>query len=116
MKRVVLLWLVISMMLSLGCGTKEEAEKPDVAVKQDAQKSTKTPTVAPRPYPKKGWKPGEELKMERTAMVDAVTGEKIESGDIPYTYDYKGTTYFFKTEENLEAFKKDPAKYIPAPE
>ena len=35
-------------------------------------------------------------------------------GNGNYVVDYKGTTYLFTSENNMEAFKKNPEKYLPA--
>jgi YHS domain-containing protein len=111
MRRTLLICLVIAVALSLGCGKREEKQDAQVAAKADAQQTKKIATPAERPYPKEA-APGEKTSSGKSLIVDAVTGEKILSGEIPYSYAYKGITYFFKTEENLELFKKDPEKYI----
>ena len=113
MKKSLLLFLVIAVALSFGCGKKEEAQKADVAVKEEAQKTEKVFTPAERPYPRKA-EPGEKLTRQKIIIVDAVTGENILRGETPYSYLYKGKTYLFKTEENLKLFKKSPEKYISA--
>jgi YHS domain-containing protein len=111
MKKSLLLFLVIAVALSFGCGKKEEAQKADAAVKEKAQKTEKVFTPAERPYPRKA-EPGEKLSPQKVILVDAVTGENFLSGETPYSYLYKGKTYLFKTEENLKLFKQDPQKYI----
>ena len=35
-------------------------------------------------------------------------------GDSKISFDYRGVTYYFTTQENMETFKKSPAKYEPA--
>lgn len=110
MRKALLLCIVVAIALSFGCGKKEEARETDVAVNEKAEKVEKELTPAGRPYPK--GKPGESVPAKKELIIDAVTGEKILSGELPYTYEYKGKTYFFKTEENLNLFKQDPLKYI----
>jgi YHS domain-containing protein len=39
---------------------------------------------------------------------------KPAKGDTKFSWDYKGVTYYFVNEANLEAFKKSPAKFEPA--
>ncbi len=107
MKKSLLLILVIAVALSFGCGKKEEAQETEVAVKEDTQKTEKILTPGETPGAVKGG-----TRRDKPMIVDAVTGEKILSGEIPYSYLYKGKTYFFKTEENLALFKQDPQKYI----
>jgi len=107
MRKSLLLLLVIAVALSFGCGEKEEAQETDVAVKEEAQKTEKVLTPGETPGAEK-----DGTRRDKPMIVDAVTGEKILSGEIPYTYLYKGKTYFFKTEENLTLFKQDPQKYI----
>ncbi len=111
MRRSLFLFLVIAVALSSGCGNKEEVQKTDVAVKEDVQKTEKV--LTPGETSNVG-KDGTVRKTtpEKSMLVDAVTGEKILSGEIPYSYLYKGKTYSFKTEENLNLFKQDPEKYI----
>lgn len=111
MKKSLLLFLVIAVALSFGCGKKEEAQKTDVAVKEEAQKTEKILTPGETPGAEKDgtiWK----TTPEKGLIVDAVTGENILGGEVPYSYLYKGKTYSFKTEENLKLFKQDPQKYI----
>jgi YHS domain-containing protein len=114
MKKALLLCIVVVMALSSGCGNKEEAQETEVAVEEKAEKVEKELTPGEMPYEK--GKPGEGMIAKKEIIVDAVTGEKILSGELPYTYEYKGKTYFFKTEENLNLFKQDPLKYIDEPE
>ena len=107
MKNSLLLFLVAAVALSFGCGKKEEAQKTDVAAKEKVQSTKKVLTPGETPEAAK-----DGTSREKAMVVDAVTGEKIMSGDIPYSYLYKDKTYVFKTEENLLLFKKDPQKYI----
>lgn len=111
MKKSLLLFLVIAVALSFGCGKKEEAQKTDVAVKEEVQKTEKILTPGETPGAVKDGTP-RKTTPEKGLIVDAVTGERIMSGEIPYSYLYKGNTYVFKTEENLKLFKQDPQKYI----
>lgn len=111
MKKSLLLFLVIALALSFGCGKKEEAQKTDVAVKEEAQKTEKVFTPGERPEKDKDGSIRKSTK-EMVKLVDAVTGENILSGEIPYSYLYKDKIYTFKTEENLELFKNNPEKYI----
>ena len=111
MKNSLLLFLVATVALSFGCGKKEEAQKTDVAVKEKVQSTKKVLTPGETPGAAKDGT-SRKSTMEKAMIVDAVTGEKILSGDIPYSYLYKDKTYVFKTEENLLLFKKDPQKYI----
>jgi YHS domain-containing protein len=113
MKKSLLLLLVIAVALSFGCGKKEEAQKADVAGKEEVKKTEKVFT------PGEGRRVDRDstnLKTSREAIravpIDEVTGEVITEDYIPYSYQYNGKTYFFKTEENLILFKQDPEKYI----
>ena len=45
--------------------------------------------------------------------VSYFTGKPLR-GDSKISFDYRGVTYYFATAENLETFKKSPAKYEPA--
>ena len=113
MKRSLLLFLVIAVALSFGCGKKEEAQKTDVAVKEEVQKTEKVFTLGKTREVDEDSALGEPAR-KMVKLVDAVTGENILSGEIPYSYLYKGQTYFFKTEKNLSLFKQDPEKYVSA--
>ena len=41
------------------------------------------------------------------------TESKPVKGDKQYAYDYKGATWRFSSQQNLEMFKKDPDRYAP---
>ena len=40
--------------------------------------------------------------------------KKPAKGNAKFSYDYKGITYYFSSDANLQEFKKSPAKYEPA--
>ncbi|EAH6258919.1 DUF2318 domain-containing protein, partial [Campylobacter coli] len=43
---------------------------------------------------------------------DPVSKDKIINTQAPFSYSYKGITYYFSNEKNYEEFKKDPMKYV----
>lgn len=89
MKVFLVLSLILMLALPLGC-SKNEKEKGE-SVKQEA--------------PKSGMK---------ASLVDPVSNEPVDIISSPYYYVYKDVEYHFNSEENMEAFKKDPEKYLKA--
>ncbi len=43
---------------------------------------------------------------------DPVCGMSVKTADAKYTYDYKGTTYYFCSQGCRDSFSKDPEKYL----
>ena len=89
MKKILILCLVLLLVLPIGCGKKEKEAETEEAVGQEIPRSN-----------------------VKVVMIDPVSNEPIGADEIPLTYVYQGKTYFFKTEENKELFKKNPEKYI----
>ena len=63
-------------------------------------------------------KPAEVMSVENIAIdgydpVAYVTSEKAYKADGTYQTTYKDATWFFETEENLQAFSANPEPYIP---
>lgn len=52
-----------------------------------------------------------QQKAEETAK-DPVCGMSVKIADAKYSYDYKGTTYYFCSEGCKTAFAKEPDKYL----
>lgn len=52
-----------------------------------------------------------QQKAEDTAK-DPVCGMSVKIAGAKYTYDYKGTTYYFCSESCQDAFSKEPDKYL----
>lgn len=47
-------------------------------------------------------------------LVTYATAQSPLKGDEQFVFDYGGKTFQFATRENLEAFKREPEKYLPA--
>lgn len=63
--------------------------------------------------------PAAVMSVEKIALdgYDAVayfSSAKAVKADRRYSYAYEGVTWYFETAENLETFKTEPRKYIPA--
>jgi YHS domain-containing protein len=100
MNRVWILGLVLVIAISFGCGKKEEAGETETA----ARKQPKMESSVDRPAMKSA--------RDRTPMFDPISKETISKADTLYKYVYESKTYYFKSSENLETFKKNPEKYI----
>jgi YHS domain-containing protein len=89
MRTILVICLALIIALSFGCSKKkEEAPKTETAT-QAAKPGMVSPTY------------------------DVVSKEEVDVATSPYSYEYNGVLYFFTSAENMEAFKADPAKYIP---
>jgi YHS domain-containing protein len=55
----------------------------------------------------------EQVALEGYDPVAYFVSNEAYKADGSYTYSYEGLTWNFKTSDNLESFKADPAKYIP---
>jgi YHS domain-containing protein len=103
MRNMLLLCIILALVLSLGCGKKEETAQTE---KTESVQQEKPKVVARAPLPER------HDFDEKFPLIDPVTKEKLTSEETPYTYVYKKRIYFFKTEENLKIFKENPEKYI----
>ena len=109
MKMTLLICIMLALVVSMGCGKKEEPATTDQTEQADQAKTAvkeKPAVVARTPKSERT-----DFK-EKFPLIDPVTKEKLTSGETPYTFVYKKKLYFFKTEENLKLFKEDPEKYI----
>lgn len=46
------------------------------------------------------------------AVVCPFCGLKIRKSEVASTYEYNGKTYYFCTEDHMEAFKRNPETYL----
>ena len=53
-------------------------------------------------------------KVVSKEVIDPVNGAKLLNTEAIYRYEFNGKTYFFSTQENYEAFTKEPEKYAPS--
>ncbi len=110
MRKTLLLCIMLALVVSLGCGKKEEpaenAGQTEQAEQSESITREKPAVVARTPESERT-----DFK-EKFPLIDPVTKEKLTSGETPYTFVYKKKIYFFKTEENLKLFKENPEKYI----
>ncbi|KAA6227831.1 DUF2318 domain-containing protein [Campylobacter sp. LR291e] len=51
-------------------------------------------------------------EIKEIEVSDPVSKEKLINLKAPYSYSYKGITYYFTNEKNYELFKEDPAKFV----
>ena len=89
MKRLVVILLIFVMVVSVGCGGGQKAEKKSDAKKREVSKSGMV-----------------------TSMIDPVDKQPVDVLTAKYSYVYKDIEYLFNTEEHMKAFKKDPEKYL----
>lgn len=88
MKKAMILFLLLALVASFSC-SKEEEPRKDRAVKRELGKSSKV-----------GF------------LIDPVSKNPVDVTTSPYTYVYKEIEYNFESKENMEAFIKNPEKYI----
>ncbi len=107
MRKTLILCIMMALVVSLGCGKKEEpAEKTEQTEQTKSIVREKPAVTAKAP------ETGRTDFDEKFQLIDPVTKEKLMDGETPYTFVYKKRIYFFKTEENLKLFKENPEKYI----
>ncbi len=53
-------------------------------------------------------------KVVSKEVIDPVNGAKLLNTEAIYRYEFNGKTYFFSSQENYEAFTKEPEKYAPS--
>ncbi len=87
MKRVLAAILVIMLAFTLGC-SKNDKDKRQENIPEKARSGMKA------------------------SLIDQVSKEPVDIAKTPYVYVYGDVEYYFKTKENMEAFKKDPEKYL----
>ncbi len=51
-------------------------------------------------------------QIKEIEVQDPVSKTKIINTQAPFSYSYKGITYYFSNQNNYEEFKKDPTKYV----
>ena len=51
-------------------------------------------------------------KIVSKEVIDPVNGAKLLNTDALFRYEFNGRTYFFKSQENYDAFVKEPEKYV----
>ncbi len=86
MKRVLVVFLVALMVASVGCGKKQEEQKTDSQT--------------------------EVKRVKGGYLIDPVDKQMIDVENSQYSYVYKEIEYKFNSKENMEAFMKDPEKYL----
>lgn len=86
MKRILLISLALIVAVSFGCG-KNEAEP-----EKSFQKETK--------------------KVSGGSLIDPVDKQPVNISESKYSYIYNNLEYNFNSKENMEAFMKDPEKYL----
>jgi len=109
MRKALFLCIMLGLVMSLGCGKKEEPAQTEQTEQTEQTKSVvreKPAVVAKAP------ESGRTDFKEKFPLIDPVTKEKLTDGETPYTFVYKKKIYFFKTAENLKLFKENPEKYI----
>jgi YHS domain-containing protein len=97
--KVLILCVTLIVALSIGCSkdaSKEEAKK------EETQQTGMT-------KPEKG----SPVKVARmSSLIDPVSGNAVDVNNVPYNYTYNDIRFHFESKENMEAFKKDPEKYL----
>ncbi len=93
MRKILLIALALAMVLAMGCGKKEPAEKPAGGT---------------------GSKAGTHGKVRVISLCDPVDSSAVDVKNAPtrYFHVYNGVEYNFSSKENMEAFIKDPEKYV----
>ncbi|HSG28770.1 MAG TPA: YHS domain-containing protein [Candidatus Krumholzibacterium sp.] len=86
MKRFMFLLLAVALVSSVGCGQNSEEQSTDF--QQEAKKVT------------------------GGSLIDPVDGKPVDITVSKYSYIYDSREYNFNSKENMEAFIKDPAKYL----
>ncbi len=51
-------------------------------------------------------------QIKEIEVQDPVSKTKVINTQAPFSYSYKGITYYFSNQNNYEEFKKDPTKYV----
>ena len=82
MKKFTAWCLVLALVVTLGCGKKEQETRKPVS------------------------------KAKRMSLVDPVSRNKIDPEKSEFYYVYEETEYIFENKENMEAFIQDPEKYL----
>jgi len=93
MRTILVLCLVFFVAFSFGCSKKKE-ETPKPETSQPPSRS--------------------ELIGKPILLIDPVSREEIEPVTAQFSYEYNGSVYYFTSNENMEAFKADPEKYLAA--
>jgi len=93
---------VLAVALLPGCKRKADIAQPlkEVSGVQASQGSQDTRLKPHAPAD------GEE------SFIDPFCGLKLRKSESAGSFDYKGVTYYFCTEDHLKAFKEDPEKYL----
>lgn len=86
MKRIIFLLLAVVLVAAVGCG-------------QDSEESSEN-------YQR------EASKVKGGSLIDPVDNQPVDITVSKYSYIYNDMEYNFNSKENMEAFVKDPAKYI----
>jgi YHS domain-containing protein len=85
MRRTLVICLALLIAFTAGCAKKEAEQK-------DFQKDTK--------------------KVAGGSLVDPVDKQPVDISTSKYSYIYKDIEYNFNSKDNMEAFMKDPEKYL----
>ena len=72
-----------------------------------------TPVMAGKDLIYSHWSKGAIKGVDVVAYFDLKPGEKAVKGSKDFTYEYKGATWRFASQENLDKFKADPEAYVP---
>ena len=86
MKRLLIVFMAVLIVASIGCGNKQEEQT--VETETEVQKA------------KVGY------------LLDPVDNTRVDLASSEYSYVYKETRYTFNSKENMEAFMADPEKYL----
>jgi YHS domain-containing protein len=89
MRKIVILLLILVFAAAIGCSEKKEAEQRKTTIKREVAKGAK-----------------------RGYLIDPVSKNPVDIMESPYSYIYKDVEYNFQTKENMDAFIKNPEKYI----
>ena len=85
MRRTLIIFLALMIAFTAGCAKKE-------AEQQDFQKDAK--------------------KVTGGSLVDPVDKQPVDIASSKYSFIYKDIEYNFNSKDNMEAFMKDPEKYL----
>ena len=85
MKRILVASLIVVMAVALGCGSKQEEQRPAQEQAHSAGKAS---------------------------LIDPVDGKPVDIVAADYSWVYKDVEYYFNSEKNMKDFQKDPEKYL----
>ena len=89
MKKIVVMLLILVFAATLGCSEKKEPEQRKTNIQRELARGAK-----------------------KGVLIDPVSKNPVDIMESPYSYIYKEVEYNFQTKENMDAFVKDPERYI----